>query len=426
MSDSGAPANDAEPGLGDALAPRDATDVDTGALGQDATSADAPPTGDGSSPDTGQSGGSDAGPRDARPLPDGGPFDLNPRLAGLGDETALDLGRMECTPVGGEDPDLCRRTTDYSGMVYDPHRHQVLAFGGGHSTTMTDAIHALDLAGNLTWSELYLPTPCSAMSAGNLDATNGAWLSGAGGPFPRPVSTHTYDGLAIAPNLDEFLVISRTFTGGYCNPVGNDIGGNIAHFDRALGTWSFSPTASGSTYEFSVSIPASEPDPVSGQIVFLSRGGLALYDPATRVYTWVSDTIVAAGYADHMVYFPPNDRFYYFSRGTPVEVYALSLNRSDPTRSTVERLVTTGPSSPHGEPAYAYDSWNQVIGGGVQDSTFYTFDPMTRAWAAHPMTGGTPGSLAFHNLVYDPVNNVFIFVTDYDSGQRTWAYRLRQ
>jgi hypothetical protein len=41
------------------------------------------------------------------------------------------------------------------------------------------------------------------------------------------------------------------------------------------------------------------------------------------------------------------------------------------------------------------------------------------------MNGGAVGSMAFHALGYDPVNNVFVFVTDYPSGRHTWAYRLR-
>lgn len=409
----------------------------------DASAADAS-GGDAGASDAGDvdAGGGDAGALDGAARPDGGapldggPFTPNPALAGLGDESVLDLGQLACTPVAGEDPDLCRRTTDYSGFVYDPHHHQMLLYGGGHSTTMTDAIHALDLGGSLRWTDLYEPTPCSSMTAANLDAQNGAWLGGNGGPFPRPVSTHTYDMLAVAPRLDEFIVISRNFTGGYCNPVGNDIGGAIAHFDRAAQTWSFSPTARGSSYELGVNIPGSEPDPVSGQIVLFSGAGLSLYDPATRVYTHVADTLLGSsgqptnvtgtGYANHLVYFPPDDRFYYFARNSPVDVYALKLDRADPSRSVVDLLATTGPTSPHGEPAYDYDSRNAIIGGAVAGSTFYAFDPATRSWSSHPMNGGSPGDEAFHALAYDPVDNVFLFVTDYNSGAHTWAYRLRR
>ena len=364
----------------------------------------------------------------------GGALEPNPMLADLGDDTARDLGRFECETVDGEEDGLCRRATDYSGMVYDPGNHQILSFGGGHSTTMTDAIHALDLGGSLTWNDLYPPTPCAEMTAENLDEDNGAWQTGPQGPFPRPVSTHTYDMLAVDPERDEFIVVSRVGSGGYCNPVGNDIGGKIAHFDLEAGSWSFSPSAEGSTYELAVDFPGGERDPMSGLIVLLSRQGLSVYDPETREYTHVDGALADStggvtdisqiGYANHLVYFPPDDTFYLFARGTPVEVYALHFDRDQIEMSTVDHVPSTGPTSSHGEPGYDYDSQNQIIGGAVQDSTFYAFDPGTATWEAHPMHGGTPGNQAFHALAYDPVDNVFIFVTDYDSGQKTWAYRL--
>jgi hypothetical protein len=366
---------------------------------------------------------------------DAGRFKKNPALSGLGDETALDLGQFDCTDLDGEDPGFCRQATDYSGFVYDPRNHKMLLYGGGHSTTMTDSIHVLDLEGSLKWADLYPPTPCSQMTTANLDDVNGAWLSGPAGPYPRPVSTHTYDMLAVAPLLDEFIIIARTFTGGTCNPVGNDIGGQVAHYLWETKEWAFSPTADGATYELSVNIPASEPDPVSGKIVLVSNGGLSIYEPATRSYTHVSDTLNTAagpqaelgntGYANHLVYFPPDDRFYYFVRRQPVQVFALEFDRNDPSASTIDRVATTGPTSMNGEPGYAYDATNHVIGGAVQDDQFFAFDPATKTWTAHAMNGGSPGSMAFHSIAYDPVDNAFIFVTDYNSGRKTWAYRLK-
>ena len=387
---------------------------------------------DGGRPRDSGSAGSDAGKPSM--APDAGPFVPNPKLTDLADNTALDLGQFRCTPVPGEDENECRRATDYSGIVYDPHHHALLSFGGGHSTTMTDSVHVLDLGGELTWRDAYPPTPCSAMTVANLDADKGAWKSGGEGPYPRPVSTHTYDFLVVPPELDELIVVGRTFSGGYCNPVGNDIGGKVAHFDRVRETWSFSPSANGDSGEFSTNIPGAEADPVSGKIVIFGGSGLSLYDPASRQYTHVADTladgdgdptpITGTQYANHLVYFPPDDRFYYFARNQPVDVYALRLERDDPERSTLEKLVTTGPSSGHDEPGYDYDAVNRVIGGGVEDGTFYAFDPATRGWSAHAVAGGDPGSQAFHALAYDPVNNVFVFVTDSSSGARTWAYRL--
>jgi hypothetical protein len=300
---------------------------------------------------------------------------------------------------------------------------------------MTDAIFAFDLEDTLTWKELYQPTPCDSMIASNLDEENGAWLSGASGPYPRPLSVHTYDMLGFAPTQNEFLLISRLFTGGYCNTVGNDIGGPTAHFSLDRNQWSFSTAemAHGSN------IDATEYDPVADKIVLFGLSGLGIYDPATRSYdlvvsTYDGETLKTPGgadaemgnlgYANHMTYFPPTDTFYYFVRGE-ADPWALTLNRSDYAASTLEQVSTTGTPSPHSEPGWAYDAKNQLIGGGIVDSTLYLFDPATSAWTTATIPG-SPGSQAFHALGYDPTNNVYIFVTDYDDGAKTWAYRYKQ
>lgn len=384
---------------------------------------------DGSEPDASEPDASDPTGDAAIDESDAAVAQQHPRLAELADETAIDLGAFDCTPPADEDEGWCRAVTDYSGLVYDGVGRQLLMFGGGHSTTMTDAIFAFDLDGSLTWTELYEPTPCDQMVAGNLDAALGAWNMGASGPYPRPLSIHSYDLNAFSPERNEFILISRSFTGGYCNTVGNDVGGPIAHYGMASGAWSFSDT------EPSHSIAASELDPMTGLIVVLGSDGLKLYDPTARSYTDQLDSledaaggafdVTSLGYANHLVYFPPNDTFYYFMRGQPVSVVALKLDRATPASSTLERIATDGPSSPHDEPGYDYDTVSELIGGGVHQNSFYAFDPLSGTWSQHAIQGAAPGTQAFHALGYDPVNNVFVFRSDASTGQHTWAFRLR-
>jgi hypothetical protein len=358
----------------------------------------------------------------------------NPALTNLGDGESKDLGAFTCTDPG-EGEGVCRRATDYSGFVFDSRNHQFLMFGGGHSTTMTDSIFAFDLEDTLTWKELYEPTPCDSMITSNLDEENGAWLSGAGGPFPRPLSVHTYDMLGFAPTQNEFVLISRLFTGGYCNTVGNDIGGPVAHYNLDGNAWSFTTAE----IAHSSNIDATEYDPIADKIVMFGGSGLGVYDPATRnfdlvVSTYDGETLKTPGgadadmgnlgYANHMTYFPPTDTFYYFVRGE-ADPYALKLDRNNLAASTLDHVSTTGTASPHGEPGWAYDDKNQVIGGGIIDSTIYIFNPANSTWSAVPIPGD-PGSEAFHAIGYDPTNNVFIFVTDYDGGSKTWAFRYKK
>jgi hypothetical protein len=361
----------------------------------------------------------------------------NPAFDALGDNTALDLGPFTCTvPQGDGYP--CRSVTDYSGFVYDPSRHRLLMFGGGHATTFTDAVFEFD-PDTLLWSERYAPTPCTSafMSQANFDAVRSAWKSGPSGPYPRPISRHTYDLLAVAAGLPE-LILLRGPNGesGSCPPgaTGYDYAGEgrAAHYDLNTDIWSFSATAGGDGSPYTqAEYTAAEYDPISGKVVLLGRYGLYVYDPVTRVKTRAVDNYnqnvfgTDLGYANHLVYYPPDQRMYYFDRNAS-RVVELTLDRSDLSRSTIRVLATTGPYPPHQEPGYAYDGVSQVIGGAVTDDLFYVFDPRSRAWTSQAIQGGAPGTQAFHALAYDPVDNVFLFLTDYASGSRTWAYRYRR
>jgi hypothetical protein len=388
-----------------------------GAGGSNATSTG---TGGGPSSSSSGTGGSTGG---------AGPFAPNPQLEGLGEGSALDLGEFSCTTPAGEEPGYCFGITDYSGITYDPRNHQILAFGGGHATTMTDSVVALELSGPLQWKSLYEPTPCEKMTADNLDSALGAWKAGDSGPYPRPLSAHTYDLIAAAPDQNEFVLLGRLFTGGTCNGVGNDVAGPIAHYDLAGGQWSFGAPGSDA---FQSGIASAEFDPVSRKFVSLGSERFAIYDPSTREMQVVASELPSnlgsvvsldtLGYSNDMVYHPPTDTFYYFLRGNPVRTFALVFNRNDPAQSTLDEVTTSGPTSPHDEPGYDYDAKTQTLGGGVKDSMIYRFDPQTAAWTSHQIPGN-PGSQAFRALSYDPVNHVFVFIADIPSGRHTWAYR---
>jgi hypothetical protein len=359
-------------------------------------------------------------------------FTPNPTLTNLADNTVMDLGAFTCTQPAGDSAG-CERVTDFSGSAYDSVHNTHLMFGGGHATTFTDTLFVFS-ADTLTWTEQYPPTPCtSGMSSGNYDHTRAAWISGSSGPYPRPISRHTYDENVVAENTGEFIVMM------YPNGAGNTCPGyevysdaRIAHFNFTTNSWSFSPNVIGDGFGGVIGVNGTaEYDPVSGNVVLLGRYGLWLYNPVTKTEIIALDNYNQStfdntnmAYAAHLVYFPPNQRFYYFAKdGGPV--YELILNRTNPSSSTVTQLTTSG-TQPNGEFGYDYDTVNKVIGGGVSNNTFYTFDPTTRTWSSQVMRGGTPGDMAYHALSYDRVNNVFIFIDAGTAGRHTWAYRYRR
>jgi len=367
---------------------------------------------------------------------------VNPALVGLADNTVMDLGVFQCGAVEGESSADCRKMTDFSGFAYDRARQQIVIFGGGHATTFTDAIEAFSFQ-TLAWHSLYTPTPCSYLTAGNADGTKGAWLSGPSGPYPRPYARHTYDEMAVPDNTGELVLLAPPNSCGSCASCSAPLTGQgrVAHYSFQDNTWSFSATApcDGFLSYSMLTYPSAEYDPVSGKIIQLATWGLYVYDPVTKIETCPVDAYrtdfkdstgaktngLPGGWC-HMVYYPPNRRFYYFDRSfSPLRVYELALNRADFSQSTLTPIAFTG-TPPSGEKGYDYDAVNQVIGGGISNSTFYAFNPKTRAWDSRTMQGGSPGAMAFHAIAYDSANNVFIFTDDDPFGKHTWAYRYKK
>ena len=320
-------------------------------------------------------------------------------------------------------------------MIYDQNHHQLLMFGGGRSTTFSDSVFIFNFS-DLSWKEDYPPTPCTTefMTKNNYHSS-AAWKTGAVGPYPRPISRHTYDQLAVATGLPELIMLASP--NGYslsCPPQSktwtSELQSNpkAAHYDLIKKKWVFSKTAETDSrpYYSQNEYTAIEYDPISGKIILAGRYGLYLYDPYSRkkyrLIDYSNGSITAnLGYANELVYFPPNDRMYYFNRNTK-SVWEIALNRNNLSLSTIKKLITQGTYPEHQEPGYAYDSINEIIGGAVFNNKFYIFDPKTNTWSNQVVSGGKPGNMEFHAIAFDPVDNVFIFLT---KGFNTWAYRYK-
>lgn len=339
-------------------------------------------------------------------------FPINPTLSNLPSNTAIDLGSYS-THCGDStaDPDDCRRIGDYSRFTYDPERHQILFFGGGHSSTMRDDIDVFDFA-TLTWKSAYKSTACSDMTSITIDGT---WSS-----TGHPVARHTYDQLIYAPNVHGLFITSPVYGAGYCGTFGGCgqwCAGKMLLYNPVAKTWTAKATATNPAH-----VVSSEYDPVSGRIISAGGPGLSTYDPLSDTKTEYLSSSSISDYADNLVYFPLNDKFYYFSRGNPVAVHAVTLNRTNWTSSTIQAVTGMSGTARTGETGWAYDSANHVIGGGVTNDTFYAYDPIANSMTAKVMTvqgGGTGPTCYFHCIEYDPVDQVFIIYSD---NFHTWAY----
>jgi hypothetical protein len=165
-------------------------------------------------------------------------------------------------------------------------------------------------------------------------------------------------------------------------------------------------------------LDASEVDPVSERVVIFGGSGLSTYDPVGFASSHpIEDPPFEAGYANNMVYFPPNDRFYYFMRGDPTRVAEIALDREDLSRSTIVMMAHEGPATSNG--AWAYDSATEII-GGVEDGQFNAFRP-DEGFTSEPIDPTGIATPHFYCLDYDPIDGVFVFLAD----SRMWAYRPR-
>lgn len=340
----------------------------------------------------------------------------NPILTGLPANTARDLGAYTSEPLCG----VPIQVTDYSRFTYDPQRHQLLLFGGGHASTPRTDVDVFSFA-TLTWSSAYPPTPESELTLANYDPVLVRWIS-----TGHPIARHTYDQLVFDPGTGDLVMLARGHAGAYCTGNWGWESGRTWHYEPDSRTWSVSPT-SDNFFGSSDPYPAAEYDPVSGQIVIVAHSGLWTYDPATRVKTERLRYSQDMGYANNLVYFPPNRKMYYIARGAPTRVFEVTLDRANWSSSTVAEMATAGDVFDSQESGFAYDSWNRVIGGGIENGVFRAFDPLTARWTSAAMqvqgAGGPIGAQAFHTLDFDPVDGVFLFLTGYDDGSRMWAYR---
>jgi hypothetical protein len=281
------------------------------------------------------------------------------------------------------------------------------------------------------------------MTPQNYDRVRGAWLKGKMGPYPRPVARHTLDEMVIVG--DELIVLAQVEGNGRTagnNWPGGHTGynmvtpGRAAHVNLRTLQSAFAADHYGAD-----NYSAAEYDPPLGKIVLLGYRGLYLYDPIAKSKMLAVDFLSHSGssqltdehgrrlpagvlsYNQNLVYYPPNRRHYYIVSRPSVgrstgAVFELELNRENLAKSIVRRVA----DAPVAETAtkFAYDSKNQLIGGGLWQGTFHAFDPRVKAWTGKNVKG--PRSIAFMAMDYDPEANAYILLTP---ERRTWAYRWK-
>lgn len=350
---------------------------------------------------------------------------------------ALDMGKYTPAYMTGCDK-YPTSITDFSGFTYDSAHNKMLMFGGGHSATPRTDVDGLDLNSTaISWASEYPTTPLSAQVVSNYDSVHANWIS-----TGHPTTRHTYDELVYAPNVGELIMLAKTNLGAWCrDPLmvePND--GYIWHYNPVTKKWRYTSPL---TWGGSEVANGAEYDPVSGNVIGISRYDLIVYNPISGLATRYAISRPEIGISGELVYYPPNQKMYMMlPDGSALEI---ALNRSDYSKTVFTDIIPTGATRPFpviagtassdGETGWAYDTQNRIIGGGVADGVFYAFDPSARTLKAVTMTtssGNAVGSLMrMHTIDYDTADNVFVFMTQWTNpldkygptDYRTWAYK---
>lgn len=360
---------------------------------------------------------------------DAGPFAKNPTLAGLPDNTALDLGEYSCRERLPQIADYCETIVDFSRFNYDPYHHRILMFGGGHAATGRTDLDAFSFS-TLAWNSLYPSMSCADVMRGDIDPRG--FHRGTGHPAAR----HTYD-MSVVGEVDGvgrlFLLSTEGFS-GWCHPYGSPM--------ESVASYPLTSSVSRWGYSVRFTLPwlyaaAADFDPVSGMVIVIGStmeagaGGMWVYSPKLEKVVAFVSSAPYEGLDDNLLYYPPNQRLYLIEHGAPYRVREIELDRSDWARSKARLLAISGPALSGGRATgWAYDSAHELFGGGVTNGMFHLFDPKTSEWKwlrmnVRSSSGASPGTVQAHLLDYDPVNNVFFFIAEGPQGFRTWAYRYR-
>lgn len=299
--------------------------------------------------------------------------------------TAYDLGGYVCTPLSTTEGQTCRTSADYSGIVYsDFYGKAYVLPGGGHSATYRSDVDAYNFV-TRTRSSQGPPTPCADLNFGNLDSVKGRWIS-----TNEPVSQHTYDLQAAVG--DRIISMSRVQGRGIgCHkltPVLEPTSpyviakSAVKYYTPETNSWEYTSVPA-LTYHSAIGY-----DPISGKILIASGAGLWLYDTTTNINTKILSHSNAArmGWEASLVYAGAMDKFYWMGRsgsgsGYTRNNFEITLNRLNPSASTVVDIGVFIPKASLAccSSGWAYDYDNGVIGGGVDYSSIYIFDPVSRS-----------------------------------------------
>lgn len=338
-----------------------------------------------------------------------------PELKGLPQQTLKIL-----IPNGGYKGDA--NVLDFSGMVYDHHRHKILAFGGGHATArFPNSVHEFDPV-TLKWTALTPDVPPGEYVAANAVKTaEGLKLGGVKWQGKQWAgSRHTYDGLVVLPDKDVMVSVqAQEFQSGACPPD------YAKDYQGGSGLWTFDPVKK----EWSVSEKAgcavgycyADVSPKRPELIYFGSAfndAFFCLNVKTLEVKKLADRISASAGSDmSMTWYPEKDTFLAFP-SEPSGKTGVRVIEYDPARNIWADRKAEGEAPNTYSINVPYDSANKVF-VCFNNGFCHYYSPMENKW--YKLDKKLEMKRLYHHHVYDPVNNVHIAV----GGQwETYAFKL--
>jgi hypothetical protein len=304
---------------------------------------------------------------------------------------------------------------DWSGAAADTMRNRLVIWGGGHHGYFGNEVYALDL-NRVTMNRENDPSDVSAYDFTNCSGPD-QYADG------RPVSRHTYDGLAYVAHVDKMFAFSGAKVP--CGYQSNDTWTlDLATVATApLGhaaPWSLmNPPVSGGQLKGTVGA-VSDYDPTTKRVLLDDGSSLWAYDLDANRYTLLNDSNAAIDY--HMTgrVDPKRELFVVIggggNAGGGVQVFALGTGSAYAEQNWTSQVTGCDGLVQAIYPGLAYDAAQDRMVGWAGGDTVYILDLDTKSCQTKTFGGG-PGPQNTNGTMgrfrYFPSLNVFAVVNDW-------------
>jgi hypothetical protein len=308
---------------------------------------------------------------------------------------------------------------DWSGGIADQARSRLIVWGGGHHGYSGNEVYALDLP---TLKMLRLNDPSDVSAFSNENCSGDAYADG------RPVSRHTYDGLAYIAHAGRMFVYGGGVAGMGCLSKGTwtlDLASVATAPPGQAAPWALMKPTGGAPLAWPGAV--SDYDPVGKRVILDDTYNLWSYDLEKNSYTLLSDK---AGIDYHLTgrVDPKRNLFVAVGNagkaGSGVIVFDLAAASDHAPQDWTAKVTGCAGLASAAYPGLAYDPVQDKLVGWAGGDSVYVLDLDAKSCQVVTHAGG-PGPQQMNGTMgrfrYLEAPAVFAVVNDWKQN----AFTLR-